>query len=67
MIQNDRSVRDSGGQIICRPLVPIGPDPKAHYECVCRPGVRTIVDVENGFGGIYTVHCGCGRRMRRVS
>lgn len=25
MIQNDRNVRDSEGEIICRPLVPLGP------------------------------------------
>jgi hypothetical protein len=27
MIQNDRSIRDSEGQIICRPLVPLGRPP----------------------------------------
>ena len=27
MIQNDRNVRDSEGQVICRPLIPIGRPP----------------------------------------
>ena len=27
MIQNDRSVRDSDGRIICRPLIPLGRPP----------------------------------------
>ena len=27
MVQNDRTVRDSEGQIVCRPLVPLGRAP----------------------------------------
>ena len=53
MIQNDRNVRDSEGEIICRPLVPLGPEkprPTSEIEvllAVCE-AIRVAGEIPSG-------------------